>query len=247
MIWFKNKKTPKVEFVNETPGVAELMPLTPAKEYRHPWVERAVRDFAKVREDPNWNHRKLLHTARCPGIFSLQRHGWIVRTWQDVVITTKKEDNVNFSWLCARNQEYVSHHFPHQMADFWENWPEDTLRSVIKINTGWRCVVPEGYYLYEMPLPLYEEQRFTTIPGYFSREAGPAAMNVQLLWHVMDGETLIKAGTPIAQYILVPKEQPEMLCRDADERKDKLLLSRLYDESKFVKNYNEIKKLLGKR
>jgi hypothetical protein len=104
--------------------------------------------------------------------------------------------------------------------------------------------VPKGYYLLEMPVPLSEEQRFTTIPGYFSREAGPASMNVQLLWHVLDGATLIKAGTPIAQYVLVPKEQPSMICRDAMPS-DKLSLSTLYDSSRFVKNYRDIKKLLG--
>lgn len=235
----------KIEFVNEVPGVAEYMPLIPAKEFRHSWVERAVKDFAKTREDPAWNHKKFMHTARCPGIFSLQRHGWIMRTWQDIVITTNKADPVNFSWLCAHSQDGVGFHQPHQLADYWGQWPETTLRSVIKIHTGWRCLVPEGYYLHEMPLPLSEESRFTTIPGYFSREAGPASMNVQLLWHVMDGETLIKAGTPIAQYLLVPKDQPEMLCRDADVRKDKLLLARLYDETKFVKNYGEVKKLFG--
>lgn len=168
-----------------------------------------------------------------------------MRTWQDIVITTNKADPVNFSWLCAHSQEGVGFHQPHQLADYWEQWPETTLRSVIKIHTGWRCVVPEGYYLHEMPLPLSEESRFTTIPGYFSREAGPASMNVQLLWHVMDGETLIKAGTPIAQYVLVPKEQPEMLCRDADPRKDGLTLAKLYDASRFVKNYNEMRKLFG--
>lgn len=244
MNWFRRSK-PILEFVNETPGVAELMPLTLAKEFRHPWVERAMRDFAKTREDPTWTHKKFAHTARCPGIFSLQRHGWVMRTWQDIVITTNKADPENFSWLCARSQDYVSHHPSHQLADYWSQWPETTLRSVIKIHTGWHCLVPEGYYLHEMPLPLSEESRFTTIPGFFSREAGPAPMNVQLLWHVMDGETLIKAGTPIAQYVLVPKEQPEMLCRDADARKDRLLLARMYGETKFVKNYGEIKKLFG--
>jgi hypothetical protein len=239
------RSRPKIEFVNETPGVAALMPLISAKEVRYPWVDHAVRDFAKIRQDQTWNHKKFMHTARCPGIFSLQRHGWIMRTWQDVVITTKKEDKTNFSWLCARSQDYVGFHPPHQLSDFWEEWPENTLRSVVKINSGWRCIVPKGYYLYEMPLPLYEEHRFTTIPGYFSREAGPASMNVQLLWHVMDGETLIKAGTPIAQYILVPKDQPEMICRDAGGEERKLLLSRLYEDSKFVKNYSEVKKLFG--
>lgn len=238
-------RRPKIEFINEMPGVAEMMPLVPAKTFRHPWTERALSDFAKVREQPGWNHAKMMHTARCPGIFTLQRHGWIMRTWQDIVINTTKDDAVNFSWLCAHGQQGAGFHPPHQMADFWESWPADTLRSVVKINTGWRCIVPKGYYLLEMPLPLSEESRFTTIPGYFSRETGPASMNVQLLWHVTDGETLIKAGTPIAQYVLVPKDQPDMICRDAEPR-DKLGLSALYDASRFVKHYGEVRRLFGR-
>lgn len=232
----------QLEFVNETRGVAEMMPMIPAKTYHHPWVGNALKDFAKLREDPTWNHRKTMHTARCPGIFTLQRHGWIMRTWQDTVITTTASDLTNFSWVCARNQEFIGYHSPHQLADFWTDWPANTLRTVIKVQTGWRCTVPEGYYLMEMPIPLSEENRFTAIPGYFSREAGPASMNPQLMWHVLDGQTLIKAGTPIAQYILVPKEQPDFVCRDAST-KDKIALSDLYDSSKFVKNYNEVKKL----
>jgi hypothetical protein len=237
-------RKPKIEFINETPGVAEMMPLIPARDYKHPWAIKALNDFSEIRKDPKWRHKNFIHTARCPGIFTIQRHGWIMRTWQDIVITTNKDDSINFSWLCARNQESISYHSPNQLADFWEEWPADTLRTIIKINTGWRCNVPKGYYLMEMPLPLSEENRFSVIPGFFPRDAGPASMNVQLMWHVLDGETLIKAGTPIAQYILVPKEQLDFTCRDAVPT-DKLALSDLYDASRFVKNYNEVKKLFG--
>ena len=220
--------------------------MIPAKQHRNAWVDRAVQDFAKVREMPNWNHDKVIHTARCPGIFSLQRHGWILRTWQDIEITTWG-NGVDFIWKSATDigGVAVEVHPPHQLADFHENWPANTLKSLVKINTGWRCNVPKGYYLMEMPLPLGDEHRFTAVPGYFSREAGPASMNVQLMWHVMEGNTLIKAGTPIAQYVLVPKDQPEFECRDA-RPEDGLRLSHLYDASKFVKSYGEVKKLFGK-
>jgi hypothetical protein len=233
---------PKVEFLNEIPGVAELMPIIPAKELRHPWVNRAVLDFAKVRENPQWRHTKTVHTARCPGIFSLQRHGWVLRTWQDIEIMTTG-DGHTCAWRAASSigGDAVSFHPPKDLADYFEQWPENTLRNVLKINTGWRCVVPKGYYLMEMPIPLADEARFTAVPGYFSHEYGPAPMNVQLLWQVKQGSVLLPAGTPIAQYILVPKDQPEMVCRDADPKE--LRLSKLYEESKFVKNYNEVKKL----
>jgi hypothetical protein len=242
------KKIPIVEFVNEIPGVANLMPVIEAKHYRHKWVDRAVNDFANQRENSNWKHSKFNHTARCPGIFTLQRHGWIIRTWQDITINTKKGSD-EFTWTSASNYggDAVGFHPQTQLYQYFENWPDNTLKPVIKINTGWCCEVPEGYYLMEMPVALSDEKRFSTIPGYFSKEAGPAHMNVQLLWHVQDGETLIEAGTPISQYVLVPKEQAEMSCRDYDEQKDKnMSLSWLYDASKFVKNYSQVKKLFGK-
>ena len=240
------KRDPKITFVNEIEGVAGLMPMIPAKMHRNRWVDAAARDFAQVREDPHWTHNKMIHTARCPGIFSLQRHGWILRTWQDIEITTWG-DGVGFLWKAATGigGDAVGHHSPEQLANFHETWPENTLKTLVKIHTGWRCNVPKGYYLMEMPLPLSDEHRFTAVPGYFSREAGPASMNVQCLWHVMTGSTLIKAGTPIAQYILVPKDQPDYECRDATQE-DGLKLSHLYDASKFVKNYGEVKKLFGK-
>lgn len=236
----------KIEFINEIEGVAQLMPMIPAKQISRPWVDRAHAHFAEIRKNPDWRNSKTIHTARCPGIFTLQRHGWVLRTWQDIEIKTNG-DGVDFTWRSPTQigGDAVGFHPPEQLADYYGEWPSTALRTVIRINTGWRCIVPKGYYLMEMPVPLVEEHRFTTIPGYFSREAGPASMNVQLMWHVMNGTELIKAGTPIAQYILVPKDQPEMICRDAEKR-DGLQLSHLYDASKFVKNYADVKKLFGK-
>lgn len=240
---FDRKK--KLEFINEIPGVASLMPIIEARYIKHSWVGKAHQHFSSIRKDPNWKNSKMLHTARCPGIFTLQRHGWILRTWQDIVITTNGSD-YDLTWRSASNigGDAVGIHPSEQFADYFDEWPDNTLKTVIKINTGWRCVVPKGYYLMEIPVAYSGENRFTAVPGYFSREAGPAAMNVQLLWHVKNGETLIKAGTPISQYILVPKEQPDILCRD-EIKDDGLWLSRLYDSSRFVKNYNDVKKFFG--
>jgi hypothetical protein len=235
----------KIEFVNEIEGVAQLMPLIPARQVMRPWVDKARADFAEIRKNPDWRNSKTIHTARCPGIYALQRHGWVLRTWQDIEITTHG-DGVDFLWRTPSQigGDAVGFHPPHQLADYHSDWPKDTLRTLIKIHTGWRCIVPDGYYLLEMPVPMVEENRFTTVSGYFSKDTGPAHMNVQLMWHIMSGSTLIKAGTPIAQYVLVPKDQPEMVCRDAEKR-DGLRLSHLYDSSKFVKNFSDVKRLFS--
>jgi dUTPase len=237
----------KIVFRNSIPGVEKIMPIIPAKEYKHAWHQKALDDFANIRKNPNYGMERMLHTVRCPGIFGLQRHGWISRTWQDIVIETNG-DTGSFFWHSAINQkelngtDCVGHHPKEQFTDYMSNWKSDTLKTVIKIHTGWTCIVPKGYYLLEMPVAYLDENRFTTLPGFFDRDQGPAQMNVQLLWHVMDGKTLIKAGTPIAQYILVPKKQMEMEVKSIGKEANTQDIFDLINHNRFVKNYNEVKK-----
>jgi hypothetical protein len=144
----------------------------------------------------------------------------------------------------------IGYHPPQQFADYVGHMP-DTLRNIIKINTPWRCVVPEGYYLQEGPLPYTNERRFTTAKGFFSREYGVAQMNVQLFWHVMNGETIIKAGTPIAHYMLIPKKQFKLKVRAASTQDlEHERITQLEMARKFVSNRTESKciyaKLFGK-
>ncbi len=242
------KKPPKVEFFNVNPGVAQFMPLIPAKDLKRNWVENARRDFSEVRKNPDWKNHELSHTARCPGIFSLLRHGWVLRTWFDVVVETNG-DGRTFKWRAPANPSKdvpFDWHGEQQLFDYFSQWPSNTLTSVLKFMTGWRCNVPHGYYLMEIPIPYNEETRFTTLPGFFYRESGIAHMNTQILWHVMNGNTLIKAGTPISQLILLPKETHDFVCRD-EKKEDRMVIDTLYKSSKFVYNYGELKKLFGGR
>jgi hypothetical protein len=247
---FKWRKE-KIVFETTIPGMDKLMPIIPAKDYKHPWVSRALDDFANTRNHPNYGMEPMHHTTKCPGIFKVQRHGWIVRTWQDIVIETFG-DGQTFNWTTPIDQkqinkeDYIGMHSVEQLYKFMQNWPENTLRTLIKINTGWRCVVPKGYYLMQMPVPYADENRFTTLPGYFMRETGPAQMNTQLMWHVMNGKTLIKAGTPLAQYVLIPKDDYEMEMKTIGKECNIHDLYQLSDAQRFVKNYNQIKNIFGK-
>jgi hypothetical protein len=247
---FKWRKE-KIVFETTIPGMDKLMPIIPAKDYKHPWVNRALEHLANIRKQPNYGMEKMMHTARCPGIFKLQRHGWILRTWQDITIETNGDEQT-FLWTTPLDQsainqeEYIGSHPPEQLQQYMEHWPQNTLKSLIKIHTGWRCVVPKGYYLMEMPVAYSDENRFTTVPGYFTREMGPAQMNVQLMWHILEGKTLIKAGTPIAQYILVPKEEMKMEMKSIGKDANIHDIFQLSDSHRFVKNYNDVRNLFGK-
>jgi hypothetical protein len=71
-------------------------------------------------------------------------------------------------------------------------------------------------------------------------------MNVQLMWHLTEGKTLIKAGTPISQYILVPKEDFDMEIKTMGQEATIHDIFELSDGQRFIKNYNDVRNLFGK-
>lgn len=241
MFWNRKKLT----FKNNIAGVAEVAPIVPARSIGRKWISNAQVDFQKIRKQPEYGMHPMIHTVRCPGIFKFIRHGWVMKTWQDITIETNGNGN-DFYWTTPIDQkplngnDYVANHPSNQYADFFDEWYPNTLRNVIKINSGWTCNVPEGYMLVEMPITHSDDPRFTTITGVFFREQGPAQMNVQLLWHVLNGKELIKAGTPIAQYMLVEKKELEFVCEGIEKASDEQIFF-INNCRKFVKNYKEIR------
>jgi len=226
MNWnFFKKETSTIEFFSLIPEVVDIAPIKPANQFRPNLIENATKELSEFKKNPNYEFTRNIHTAKCPGIYNVVKHGWVMTTWQDIVIETNG-DGINFKWATPTSQNGltngklvgwdVSFHSSNQYTDY-VGQRANTLANVVKIMTPWRCIVPKGYYLQEGPLPYTDEERFTTVKGFFSREHGVAQMNVQLLWHVMNGKTLIKAGTPIAHYTLVPKNLPKLLVTKATD------------------------------
>jgi hypothetical protein len=238
-------KTPTIEFISSIEGVEELMPIIPASEYKRPWAARLLEDLKQKRTDPNYGMVRSVHTAKCPGIFNLMRHGWILRTWQDITIETNGDGN-SCNWASVINQkdlcgaEVIEFHPPEQLINFFENW-DGAIQNVIKFQTPWTCKIPAGYFLLEMPVTYSDESRFEALPGYFSSEYGHAAMNPQIKWKVPSGKVLIKAGTPIAQYILIKKDSFNTIIRTQTKRES--ILSKLINENTFVKNIKRFKEI----
>jgi len=247
MFWDK----PKVKFHCLIPGVAETMPIIEARDYKHPWVDKAHQEYNNARKNPNWGMERSTHTARCPGIFTLQRHGWIQRAWQDFTIETFQGSD-EFVWsspldqkkYCEVTGDYISAHPKEQLANYMENWRADTLKTVIKVQSPWRCEIPKGYRLLEMSVPYADEKRFSVAPGFSSNDMGYAQMNVQMLWHVTKGKTLIKAGTPLAQYILVPEESFDMEIKITDDKVAKT--QNIILNNKFVRDYGMMRDMFNK-
>jgi len=248
MIWLFKK--PKVVFQCCVPGVEKIMPIIPAKDYKHAWTARAHQEYVNLKKEPGWGMSRFFHTARCPGIFNLQKQGWIQRTWLDITIETFG-DGYRFEWTSALDQSQLSNltggsvgsHASDQYFNYMQNWGEDTLKTIVKIQSPWRCKIPEGYYLMKMPIPYADEVRFTTLPGIFDSDMGTAPLNVQMLWHVPKGKVLIKAGTPVAQYVLIPKKKFDYEL-EVVSNPNGAVFEMLLKDSRFVPNYDAMRTIL---
>lgn len=236
-----------LRFVNEQENVAQLFPMEMAKNISYGWMDRMRQDYASKAKSQDYKLQRNSHVARCPGIFGLLRHGWVMRTWSDIVISTIG-DGVSFEWRTPQSLSPPAIEFVEEdhFVRFHEHWPKDSLKHALKYNSGWRVEVPKGFYLLEMPIPYQDDSRFDVLPGVFHRDYGWASMNPFFRWNVKDGSELIPAGTPIAQYILVPKEEHSFSCETYDPKvHDKTQWVDWLKKNKFVNDIGMLKKIFG--
>ena len=257
-------KKPKLEFICTAPGVESVWPIIRSSEYKHSWIKKAVQDM-KTNGSIAAPHRREYeqrgtdnekrHTAKCPALTMVQNTGWIMRLHQDIKLKTFADgEDINFDIpFQSQQQPIVSKHMTHAFYPFFENWPKNTMKKIIKINLPWMARIPKGYKLLQTHPFLLDDNRFTTMSGVIDPELGMAGVGtIPMYWHCIDDEQEItlKAGTPIAQFILIPKEEPDFTQVDLNEDSkfqkeysmNQLLLAGTFDRSyarvkEFWKNY----------
>jgi hypothetical protein len=202
------KKQTAVRFFNVVPGVEIAHPITLAKHQRYDWMTKAALDF-KERDRNQKVPEKITGVNRCPGITGYLKTGFIVTAPFDFSIMTHEDDRVNFRWDASANIkevnfEYISGLGKNFMASFLP-FRNDTLETLIKVNTGWRCVLPKDIALLQLPIPYPDHNVFTACSGLIDPDKY-LELNVQLQWHHLDGVHTVKAGTPLCQLVPVPKE-----------------------------------------
>ena len=264
-------KKPKLEFICTSPGVEEVMPIIRASEYKHSWIKKAVedmktngsiaaphrRDFEAPQARPGQKNtdNEERHTAKCPALQMVQNTGWIMRLHQDIKLKTFADgEDINFDIpFQSQQQPIVSKHMTHAFYPFFENWPKNTMKKIIKINLPWMARIPKGYKLLQTHPFLLDDNRFTTMSGVLDPHLGIAGVGtIPMFWHCVDDEEeiILKAGTPLAQFILIPKEEPDFTQVDLNEDSkfqkeysmNQLLLAGTFDRSyarvkEFWKNY----------
>jgi hypothetical protein len=240
----------KVLFFSSVEGVADAYPIKPAREFKFKWVEAAQHDYKNYLKSnlPGTTH----HLRRCPGIFELMDTGWIVPIPWDFVVKTERSDSNNFGWEIPSGD--ILHIFPGEPASghmgdgIARSLPKkpNTLESIVKINTPWSIAAPEGVRFLIIPLPYPDSYEFESTMGILD-PATSTEVNFQLRWNVLNGEHLIKAGTPMMQIIPLTDEKFETIVRDATEDDNKWLKRRRYlQNNTFILDKPMLRKVYNK-
>ena len=126
------------------------------------------------------------------------------------------------------------------------------MKKIIKIHIPWYARIPKGYKLLQTHPFLLDDNRFTTLSGVLDPQLGLAGVGtIPVYWHCVDDEKEItlKAGTPIAQFILIPKEEPDFTQVDVDEDKmfnKEYAMNQILMAGTFDRSYTKIREFWKK-
>lgn len=211
--WFKKKKS-WVRFYSLDQNVSTVYPVIENR-----LTERDWNNVGNIeRNRPEQGKQTVLN---CPAIKQITNVGYVLKAPADFVIKTRK-DSEYLDWetpfLFKRHSDkytfsstdyYISWHSPAQVEPIIPreepNVNKEYCHSAVKVETPWRVKASDDILLLQIPVTYNNEARFSAAVGIVDPRY-MHAVSVQLLWHVTEGETLVKAGTPLVQYVPISRE-----------------------------------------
>jgi hypothetical protein len=209
MSWpFRNKKS-FIRFYSLYPGLESIHPVVPAKSINRQWM-------IDYKSDTKCPYHKVVnalkgHSANCPGINKLVDVGWVLTAPADFTIETfgqGKDFKFEVPILFQKDGHWISAHDA-SITKCLLDRPNDTLETLIKIDTPWRIQASDDIVLLQQHVPYGNQPNFTVANGILDPKYSYEA-NVQLFWHVLEGKVTIKAGTPLVHYIPISRKSLSM-------------------------------------
>jgi hypothetical protein len=182
---------------------------------------------------------------RCPGVVDVLTTGYVITAWHDIEVATEAQRiNVTIpdeKLTAMLGKDSVQIQTPEGIAKHIPKRPW-SQKAILKINTPWNVIAPNGVKFMMIPLPYTESFEFESNigildPGYSTE------LNVQGYINAPVGATmLIKAGTPLAQLVPMSSEQYEFVCRDMTESDNKWNAKRTFlNNFSFIFQRNTVK------
>lgn len=212
--WFNNDK---IEFYSLLPGLDKIAPVTNASSYRPSWTKSAAKAYKEL------NRKETV--LKCPGVMKFFSIGYIIYNYCDIAITGSS-DRENLSWEYAYEPmkdwsdkitfNYVESHDPHRLTNHMEP-PIGGNRNLLKLNTPWRVKAPKDTIFLELPIFYGDEKRFSGAGGIMD-PSQTNQINPALWWFANnDKPEIIKAGTPLVQYLPIKRKEYDLIVRQATD------------------------------
>lgn len=219
----EKENTVKVEFWTESNEIASLTPPYPAKNVAHDWLKSMpsyISGGVPTSRTDICLADKINRTIKtCPGINDMLELGYIVPLWTDIIVSY---DCFVGAIDIKCSDEKTTFHF-HRYQQFEKcpvNKTVSPYKMVLNIHSPWMIRLPKGYSSY-MCHPFWSEtdEFFSLMPGIVDNDSF-YTLNLILRWNKLGkGETLLKAGTPIAQIFPFRREVFEMNVTDGKENR----------------------------
>ena len=245
---FKKKKK-WIRFYSLTPGVKDINPWIPASKLKRKWKIDALKKYygkdskcpvMKVKQlwqnkqdmlsgAGDQNHEGLYqHAVTCPALSTLFDTGYIMTAPADFIIR-QDGSGKDFAWVSQvlfndDGPTYVKGHIPEQTDGMRQllNPHAPINETVVKLELPWRVQAHKDIVFLQIPIPYWDEKRFT-IPTGIVDPSYSYEVNLQLFWHAIEeGEYLVAAGTPLAQWIPIERsaldnDTYDIIMEDANE------------------------------
>jgi hypothetical protein len=229
-----------IEFYSDIYGLADTVPIVKPTDCLPKWVSVARMDYKQANKDNT-------HLYRCPGIFDLFTHGYIIPAWHDIKFET---DGDHYRWEVPTkdlqdmkfNKDIASAHDHKNVAKHLPR-PKWAHPGVLKLNTPWHVIAPKGVKLLITAVPYPDSYEFESLTGILD-PAISTEINIQMNWNTPVGMGRINAGTPLAHIIPLTTEQLKLVVRDKNQHDEIWSLKRKFVNSmSYVLNRNRLRKL----
>ena len=215
---FRNKKA-RVRFFSLHPAVHTLHPITKADKLDRTWTVEERDDYReRLKKCPvgkliQGQHHEGRAIGRCPAINHIMRTGYIVYAPADFKVHTNGDGHtILFTTTPFQlpTAPYVTLHEDNVSKWLMDSTKDSTVDQVVKINTTWRVQADDDVVFLQTKVPFVNETRFTAVSGILDPRTA-YEVNVQLFWHLMEGDTTVRAGTPLCCYIPISRKLLEDL------------------------------------
>lgn len=247
--WFKKRE---IVFYGSYPHVDKTNPIIKSSDVKRGWEKKATDDFNKKLLEKNNIHAISGH--RCLAINGIMKKGFVLKSDKEFAVETNgNDDDIKIHCNNIIIDIYGNHQngeFSFFESDFLGNYarPKGSVKHIIKKQLPWNVTAPKDVVFLVLPFSYSNDNRFMATTGILDPVLA-TEINIVFWWLEKDSYQIIRKGTPLAQFIPIPRKSvceswkmidnvPEKIhnMRNALEKVAYSTKCRMYSEYKKVAN-----------